>query len=148
MQKVMAMQREAEIILEPGSLERKQPLADRPNTIHKRMERWIRLQQFVFGLPDDYAYAVCLSGGPGGRQKSFSLVRVGYMSWFGTGAGADRQHSLAVALLNTEEAISANSTSVFLHRMGKIFGWRKKYHPRPLAPQSGEEIRERSLMAG
>jgi hypothetical protein len=148
MQKVMAMQREAEKNFEPGDLERRQPLADRRNAIHKRMERWIRLQQFVFGLPDDYSYAVFLSGSPDGHQKSFSLVRVGCMNWYGAGSGADRQHALAVALLNTEEAISANSTNVFFYHLGKILGWRKKYAPRPLAPQSGEEIRERSLMAG
>jgi len=148
MQKVMAMQLELEGTFEPMDFHKRQPLADKRNAIHKRMERWIRLQQFVFGLPDDYSYAVCLTENHAGTQQSFGLVKVGYMNWFGTGAGADRQHALAVALLNTVEAISSNSTSVFFHRVGKIFGWKTKRVARPMAPVEGGEIRERSLMAG
>ena len=89
---------------------------------HRRMERWIRLQQFVYGLPSDYSYAVCVRQAQtedekDGRHESRALVKVGWMSWYGFGRGADPQHSLAVALLETSEALSANGTSVFLHRV-------------------------------
>ncbi|MGZ3650298.1 MAG: hypothetical protein ACXVB9_17895 [Bdellovibrionota bacterium] len=77
------------------------------------MERWIRLQQFVYGLPDDYSYAVCTTERSDGRAESCALVTVGWMTWFGRGKGSDRQHSLALALLETSEALSSNSTRVF-----------------------------------
>jgi hypothetical protein len=96
------------------------PLADRRNQTHKRMDRWIRLQQFVYGLPDDYSYAICMKEG-GDSFEAHSLVRVGWMSWYGRGQGADRQHGLAVALLGTSEALSANSTATLMHKLGRLF---------------------------
>ena len=87
---------------------------------HRRLERWIRLQQFVYGLPDDYSYAVFLSQG-NGSSKGCALVSVGWMSWFGQGKGADPQHALAVALLESSEALSANARASFFHRMRRRF---------------------------
>lgn len=87
---------------------------ERRHFTHKRLERWIRLQQFVYGLPDDYSYAVCTSE-RNGQAESRALVTVGWMTWFGQGRGADRQHSLALALLEASEALSSNGTRVFLH---------------------------------
>jgi hypothetical protein len=104
------------------------PLADRRNQTHKRMDRWIRLQQFVYGLPEDYSYAICVREN-GGSFESHSLVRVGWMSWYGRGIGADRQHSLAVALLGTTEALSANSTAALVHRIGRLFRFGRKQKP-------------------
>jgi hypothetical protein len=127
------------------------PLADRRNFVHKRMERWVRLQQFVYGLPDDYSYAVCVSKSQDGRFHSLSLVKVGWMCWFGTGSGADKQHSLSISLLNTTEALSANTTSVFFHKLNRIlvFGlgfFRKKSKDRPIDALVKQE--ERELLAG
>lgn len=96
------------------------PLADRRNQTHKRMDRWIRLQQFVYGLPDDFSYAICVRE-EGAILESHSLVRVGWMSWFGRGVGSDRQHSLAVALLGANEALSSNSTAALVHKVGRFF---------------------------
>jgi hypothetical protein len=86
---------------------------------HKRLERWIRLQQFVYGLPDDYSYAVCTTEREG-KFESRALVSVGWMTWFGHGMGPDRQHSLSVALLEASEAFSANGTKVFFHGVGRL----------------------------
>lgn len=135
MQKMMATR--------PEEMEKiRVPLADRRNQTHKRMDRWIRLQQFVYGLPDDYSYAICVRE-DNGLFESHSLVRVGWMNWFGRGAGADRQHSLAVALLGTTEALSANPTAAIVHKIGRIFrfGRRNKLIARPAIqgqPISGE----------
>lgn len=94
---------------------------EKRNLIHRRMERWIRLQEFVYGLPDDYSYAVCIREVGSGVCESRALVKVGWMSWFGQGKGSDRQHSLAVALLETSEALSSNSTTVFFHGIRRWF---------------------------
>lgn len=125
------------------------PLADRRNQTHKRMDRWIRLQQFVYGLPDDYSYAICVKESAGSFE-SYSLVKVGWMNWFGRGFGSDRQHSLAVALLSTTEALSANSTATLLHKVqkiGRLFRFIRKNRSaaRPLA-QDGSLSGE--LLAG
>lgn len=125
------------------------PLADRRNQTHKRMDRWIRLQQFVYGLPDEYSYAICVRESDGAFE-SHSLVKVGWMSWFGRGAGADRQHSLAVALLDTTEALSANSTAALMHRVVRIgrflrFGRKSKATIKPAL--SGERLAG-ELLAG
>jgi hypothetical protein len=103
--------------LEPKPTQ-KAPLADRRHFVHKRLDRWIRLQQFVYGLPDDYSYAACIAG----RDVASSqvLVNVGWMCWFGQGKGAHRQHALAVSLLHSEEAASASPSAVFFHRLQRI----------------------------
>jgi hypothetical protein len=118
------------------------PLADRRNQTHKRMDRWIRLQQFVYGLPEDYSYAICVKENSGSFE-SHSLVRVGWMNWYGRGFGVDRQHSLAVALLETTEALSANSTAALMHKVQKIgrlfrFGRKSKSSARPSV--QGEQL--------
>ncbi|RYZ99555.1 MAG: hypothetical protein EOP11_19310 [Proteobacteria bacterium] len=99
------------------------PQAERRHFTHKRMERWIRLQQFVFGLPDDYSYAICTSAKGDGQFQSRTLVKIGWMSWYGDGVGGDRQHSLSVSLLDAAEALSANSSTVFWHSVSK---WMKR----------------------
>jgi hypothetical protein len=86
--------------------------SDRRHYAHKRVERWIRLQQFVYGLPDDYAYAVCIRE-RAGRAESATLVSVGWLTWFGRAKGADRQHALALALLEMREAITSSSGRIF-----------------------------------
>jgi hypothetical protein len=85
---------------------------ERRHYAHKRVERWIRLQQFVYGLPDDYAYAVCLRE-RNGRSESAALVSVGWLTWFGRAKGADRQHALALTLLEMSEAITSSSGRIF-----------------------------------
>jgi hypothetical protein len=116
------------------------PLADRRSQTHKRMDRWIRLQQFVYGLPDDYSYAICLKEN-GSSFESHTLVRVGWMNWYGSGAGVDRQHSLAVALLGTTEALSANPTATLMHtvvnRFSRLFRFGRKARKHSI--RSGEE---------
>lgn len=91
---------------------------ERKHFTHKRLERWIRLQQFVYGLPDDYAYAVHMTE-KDGQAESRALVTVGWMTWFGHGKGSDRQHSLALALLEASEALSSNGTRVFFHGLSR-----------------------------
>lgn len=124
-------------------------LADGRNPVHKRLDRWIRLQQFVFGLPEDYSYAVRIGNFAEGRAESRVVVSVGWMTWFGQGRGSDRQHAIAVALLHTMEALSANGTAVFFHRLSKFFGfWRGKAARLPeSSPSAGAGMEER-LMAG
>lgn len=134
-----------------GARAARHPLADRRHFVHKQMERWIRLQQFVFGLPEDYSYAVCVRENFSGQQESSALVRVGSMSWFGHGAGADRQHALAVTLLNTVEAITANSTSVFFHKFTKVLGLNKRDSRRKRDSKNGTREAAtdgRELLAG
>jgi hypothetical protein len=131
------------------------PTFEKRHFTHKRMERWIRLQQFVFGLPDDYAYAICTTAQKNGKFHTRTLVKVGWMSWYGDGRGADRQHSLAVSLLDTQEALSANSSTVFWHTLSKWvsqgFGRRRRkeqaYTAAPSAAMSPEE-KQLELMAG
>ena len=94
---------------------------ERKHFTHKRLERWIRLQQFVYGLSDDYSYAVCTSE-KDGVAESRALVTVGWMTWFGHGKGADRQHALALALLEASEALSSNGTRVFFHGISRWIG--------------------------
>lgn len=123
------------------------PLADKKHLTHKRMERWIRLQQFVYGLPADYSYAVCVKETPSGHECR-TFVKVGWMAWFGRGEGSDRQHSIAVALLNTAEAVSLNSSAVFLHRMksvlrSRLIFWKAKAarpESRAVAAGLGQEL--------
>ena len=114
MQRMKALQRNDEFLVAEDA-----PIFEKRHFTHKRMERWIRLQQFVFGLPDDYTYAICTTAGKDGKFRSRTLVKVGWMSWYGDGRGSDRQHSLAVSLLDTVEALSANSSTVFWHTLGK-----------------------------
>ncbi len=112
---------------------------EKQHLTHKRMERWIRLQQFVYGLPDDYVYAVCTTEN-GGRAESHALVTIGWMTWFGRGRGTDRQHSLALALLDTSEALSANSTKVFLHGLSRwLTRGFQALRPIPTERGSGQE---------
>jgi hypothetical protein len=92
---------------------------ERRHFAHKRLERWIRLQQFVYGLPDDYAYAVCITE-KNAQVESRALVSVGWMTWFGYGKGSDRQHSLALALLEASDALSSNTTRVFFHFLNRL----------------------------
>ena len=78
---------------------------------HKKLERWIRLQQFVYGLPEEYSYAVCVTE-QGGNSES---------------------HALVLALLEAGEALSANSSRVILHKvMHRLTHWmfRRKWHVR------------------
>lgn len=83
---------------------------ERKHFVHRRVERWIRLQQFVFGLPeDDFSYAIRITD-VDGRAESNALITVGWMTWFGRGRGSDRQSSLALALLETTEAYSSNGS--------------------------------------
>ena len=125
------------------------PVFERRHFTHKRMERWIRLQQFVFGLPDDYSYAICTTAKKDGRFRSRSLVRVGWMTWFGDGHGADRQHSLAVSLLDTAEARSSNSSAVFWHSIRKWvmqgFGRRHRRGEVALTAPAVNSVEERQL---
>ncbi len=100
---------------------RREEVHEKRNLVHRRMERWIRLQQFVYGLPDDYSYAVCIRECGEGVCESRTLVKVGWMTWFGQGKGTDRQHSLALALLETSEALSSNGTRVFFHGLKSWF---------------------------
>lgn len=119
-QRIMATQ--------PEATEKRVPLADKRNPVHKRLDRWVRLQQFVYGLPDDdYAYAVCITRDRAGNYESKSLVRVGWMNWFGLGHGVDRHHALAVSLLETTEAVSTNSSAVLLHKLSRFFGFAFRY---------------------
>ena len=85
---------------------------ERRHYAHRRVERWVRLQQFVYGLPDDYAYAVCLRERDG-RSESATLVSVGWLTWFGRARGADRQHALALALLEMREAYTSSGGRIF-----------------------------------
>jgi hypothetical protein len=131
------------------------PVFEKRHFTHKRMERWIRLQQFVFGLPDDYSYAICTTADKNGEFRSRTLVKVGWMSWYGDGRGSDRQHSLAVSLLDTEEALSSNSSTVFWHTLSKWvsqgFGRlrRKEGAGLPSAPAAmTAEEKQLELMAG
>lgn len=95
--------------------------AEKRNLVHKRLDRWIRLQQFVYGLPDDYSYALVVSHPSGGaRARSRSLVRVGWMSWFGEGSAVDRHQALAVSLLNASEALSSSASAVYLHQAFRL----------------------------
>lgn len=111
-------------------------LHERRHFIHKRLERWIRLQQFVYGLPEEYAYAV-RSSREGDRTVSRALVNVGWMTWFGVGRGTDRQHALALALLGANDAWSANGTRVFFHELSRWFG--RRFLPKSLrAPGPSE----------
>ena len=119
---------------------------------HKRMERWIRLQQFVYGLPEDYAYAVC-STMPSARgpAEARALVTVGWMTWFGSGKGSDPQHALALALLNADGALSTNGPRAFLHRLRawlfrrlRFFPWRRGEAKRS-APVAAVTAREERL---
>lgn len=126
---------------------------DRLHLTHKRLDRWIRLQQFVYGLPDDYSYAVVTSSpGYGRKCESHALVKVGWMSWYGYGRANERQHSLAVALLETSEALSANSSTVYLHQAGR---WLKQLRdlvlrkrPRPIKARESGRRDEPALLAG
>jgi len=130
------------------------PSFERRHFTHKRMERWIRLQQFVFGLPDDYSYAICTTTEKNGKFRSRSLVKVGWMSWYGDGRGSDRQQSLAVSLLDTVEAISANSSTVFWHSVSKwmnqSFRRLRRRAPAPGVANAAETAEEKQLelMAG
>jgi hypothetical protein len=114
---------------------------ERRHFTHKRLERWIRLQQFVYGLPDDYSYAVCTTERDG-RAESRALVTVGWMTWFGHGKGADRQHALALALLEASEALSSNSTRVFFHGLSRWF-LRRLRPAKPVPARSTEAEPER-----
>ncbi len=117
--------------------------SEKRHLTHKRMERWIRLQQFVYGLPDDFSYAGCTTE-KNGYFESRALVNVGWMSWFGKGKGSDRQHSLAVALLDSTEAISANGTKVFFHGINRWFGhWLDAIRMAPAKPAHSEVKKER-----
>jgi hypothetical protein len=120
------------------------PLADRRNQTHKRMDRWIRLQQFVYGLPDDYSYAICMKESKN-VFETHSLVRVGWMNWYGRGLGADRQHGLAVALLGTSEALSANSTATLMHKIARLFRFVRK--SKAAAPVRGDRQLAGELIA-
>jgi hypothetical protein len=138
---------------EQAERERRIPLADKKHQSHRRMERWIRLQQFVYGLSDDYSYAICVKEG-GGRYESHALVRVGWMNWFGRGAAGERQHSLASALLATSEAISSNPSAVVLHRIqchldriGRFFGLGREKGKRLPGEPKGEPM-PGELLAG
>jgi hypothetical protein len=145
------MRRTAAMRPETEGAPKRVPLADKRHFTHKRLERWIRLQQFVYGLPDDYSYAVCVSGGDSsGKPVSRSLVNVGWMSWYGEGVGTDRQHALAVSLLNTTEALSSNSTTVFFHKLNRIISRGLRcFRARPKTAAVGvEEKTETELLAG
>jgi hypothetical protein len=138
---------------EQAERERRVPLADKKHQNHKRMERWIRLQQFVYGLSDDYSYAICVKESAG-FYESHALVRVGWMNWFGRGAAGERQHSLASALLAASEAISSNPSAIVLHkiqchlnRLGRLFGLGKEKSKRFSGEQKGERVPSQ-LLAG
>ncbi len=131
-------------------VEKRADYLDKRHLMHKRMERWMRLQQFVYGLPDDYAYAIH-SKDVGGRCVTKVLVQVGWMSWFGEGKGVDRQHSLAISLLDTTEALSSNSSTVMVHSVMKWFSrflrrFSGQRHSRPSLASREEE--SQNLMAG
>lgn len=132
----------------------KASFCDKRNLTHKRLERWIRLQQFVYGLPDDYSYAIRTSE-VNGKSVSRTLVRVGWMTWYGEGRGADRQHSLAISLLDTTEAISGNSTRVFFHnikkwafRNARRFLGTRELAPRASMSEASATNESNELMAG
>ena len=119
---------------------------ERRSFTHKRLERWIRLQQFVYGLPDDYAYAV-RSLERGGVAESHALVTVGWMTWFGSAKGTDRQHSLALALLEASEALSANGTRAFLHEVSR-WVWSRLRPARVVSPAREAPPAEDQRLAG
>jgi hypothetical protein len=93
---------------------------DKRHLLHKRMERWIRLQQFVYGLPDDYSYAIRATD-HNGESECRALIRVGWMSWYASARGSDRQHALALSLLETSEAICRSPYKVFMHLLRRSF---------------------------
>jgi hypothetical protein len=119
---------------------------DKKNLLYHRMERWVHLQQFVYGLGDDFSYSVYASEN-GGICTCRTLVRIGDMSWFGEGSAADRQQALAQALIATSEAISANSYRVFCFSVSK---WLTDFWPglRKRPEQTVEEaaIRDEQLL--
>lgn len=97
---------------------------DKRHLLHKRMERWIRLQQFVYGLPEDYSYAIRVTDDLSGAHCT-TFVRMGWMTWFGRARGTDRQHALALSLMETSEAICNSPQKMFLHifRRSLRFAW-------------------------
>ncbi|MGE3262417.1 MAG: hypothetical protein AB7K68_11610 [Bacteriovoracia bacterium] len=123
---------------------------DKKHLLYRRMERWVRLQQFVYGLPDDFSYSVHATENSG-VVTCRTLVRVGWMSWYGVGKAADRQQALSVALLETSEAISANAYKVFFYSLSKWLGarWRfTKLPARSNLPKLMKNARENELLAG
>ncbi len=140
MQKKMAMRpRESSIEWDNAPLEN-------GRTVHKRMERWLRLQQFVYGLSADYSYAVRMTNQSGGNE-SHVLVKLGWINWYGKGCGANALQALGVALLETVEAVSANSTAVFLHNLLKFVGV-NRYRRKVVGLVPAETMEERELLAG
>lgn len=104
-------------------LERARREAPRPETfgcsdsrqlLCRRMERWLRLQQFVYGLPDDFSYSVRTREG-NGQVDCHTLVKSGWMTWYGHGRAVDSQQALALALQETGAALSANFYRLMFH---------------------------------
>lgn len=81
----------------------------------KRMERWLRLQQFVYGLPDDFSYSV-RTRERNGVVDCYTLVKAGWMTWYGHGRAVDGQQALALALKETGAALSAGFYRILFHR--------------------------------
>lgn len=99
---------------------------DKKHLLYRRMERWVRLQQFVYGLPGEFSYSVH-STEEGGVATCRTLVNVGWMSWYGVGRAPDPQQALALALLETSDAITASAHKVFFYSVAKWLkrGWRR-----------------------
>ena len=121
---------------------------DKRHLLHKRMERWLRLQQFVYGLPDDYAYAMRLTDTRGETQCR-TLVRMGWLTWYGAARGGDRQHALALALLETSEALCANAYQAFFHSVKRSFRrvWRA-LRAKPAMKLPETKVEAENLLAG
>ncbi|MGZ3694038.1 MAG: hypothetical protein ACXWQO_07545 [Bdellovibrionota bacterium] len=121
---------------------------DEKQMLFRRMERWVRLQQFVYGLSDDFCYSVFASK-DSGISTCRTLVRVGEMSWYGEGRAADQEQALSLALVATSEAISASSYKVFMYSLTK---WLRSFwglfRRKPAVQLEEAEVPEESLLAG
>lgn len=123
---------------------------DKKHLLYRRMERWVRLQQFVYGLPDDFSYSVHATE-KGGVFTCRTLVRAGWMSWYGVGKATDRQQALSLALLQASEAISANAYKVFFYSLSKWLGARWRFtraRAGSVPPKLMKATRENKLLAG
>ena len=84
--------------------------------LRARVERWIRLQQFLHELDSDYSYAMRFFERDQ-RWDSCTLISSGGLTWFGRARAKDRQKGLASALMEAGEALSSNCLNVFFFKL-------------------------------